>query len=85
MLPPNTTERELEELFGGYAGVEKLTIHASGRSAYVEILNDEEAQMAIDDLNLSEFKGETIIVEKDHNPMELSGSARYLSRGGGGR
>lgn len=73
-LPYQTTEEELKELFSEYGSVESATIindKYSGRSkgfGFVEMVNDEEAQKAIDSLNGYKL-GERNIIVNEARPL----------------
>lgn len=79
-----TSEVSLKELFENYGEVASAKIimdRETGRSkgfGFVEIEDDEVAKQAIEELNETEFEGNTIIV-KEARPRESSGN-----RGGGG-
>lgn len=80
-----TSEGSLRELFENYGEVSSAKIimdRETGRSkgyGFVEIDDDSVAQQAIDELNETEFEGNTIIV-KEARPRENSGGGK---RGGG--
>ncbi len=82
-LSSNTNGDDLKELFGGYGEVTSSKViidRDSGRSkgyGFVEMSGDDEARQAIEELNESEFQGNTIIV-KESRPREDN-------RGGGRR
>jgi RNA recognition motif-containing protein len=82
-LSSNTTGDDLHELFGGYGEVTSAKViidRDTGRSkgyGFVEMEGDEEGNRAIEELNESEFKGNTIVV-KVSKPRENN-------RGGGDR
>eukprot|EP00746_Dinoflagellata_sp_MGD_P032752 gnl/MRDRNA2_/MRDRNA2_178063_c0_seq1.p1 gnl/MRDRNA2_/MRDRNA2_178063_c0~~gnl/MRDRNA2_/MRDRNA2_178063_c0_seq1.p1 ORF type:complete len:101 (+),score=12.38 gnl/MRDRNA2_/MRDRNA2_178063_c0_seq1:140-442(+) len=79
-----TSDVSLRELFESYGEVSSAKIimdRETGRSkgyGFVEIDDDSIAQQAIEELNETEFEGNTIIV-KEARPRENSGN-----RGGGG-
>ncbi|TAE46313.1 MAG: RNA-binding protein [Bacteroidetes bacterium] len=83
----NTTDSDLEELFGRFGKVTSAKVildRETGRSrgfAFVEMDNDDEAQDAIDNLSGTELNGRTIEVNKA-KPREEGG--RRPSGGGGG-
>ena len=66
----NVNEEELKEIFKEYGEVMSVTIITdkySGRSkgfGFIEMLNDEEANKAIDTLNGTEIHGRKIAVNK---------------------
>ncbi len=63
-------EGDLEQIFGEYGNVNSvkvITDKYSGRSkgfGFVEMLNDDEAQKAIDELNETDIKGRNIKVNQ---------------------
>ena len=67
-LPYGISEDELNKIFGEYGEVNSVKIITdkySGRSkgfGFVEMLNDEEAQKAIDGLNETDIKGRNLKV-----------------------
>ena len=83
-LPFDTTEEQLQELFGQFGQVERASIimdRATGRSrgfGFIEMPDGAQAQQAIDDLNGKEFSGRDLTV----NPAKPRESR---SGGGGGR
>ena len=94
-LPFQLEEADLKELFEAYGEVStvKLIIdRESGRSkgfGFVEMPDDEAAQLAITGLNGSEVKGRSIAVsqaeEKKPNDRRSGGGGGYGgNRGGGG-
>ncbi len=66
----NVNEEELKEIFKEYGEVMSVTIITdkyTGRSkgfGFIEILNDEEANKAIDNLNGTEIHGRKVIVNQ---------------------
>jgi RNA recognition motif-containing protein len=64
----NVNEEELIEIFKEYGEVMSVTIITdkyTGRSkgfGFIEMLNDEEAKKAIDNLNSTEIRGRKVIV-----------------------
>ena len=64
----NVNEEELKEIFKEYGEVMSVTIITdkyTGRSkgfGFIEMLNDEEASKAIDNLNGTELRGRKVIV-----------------------
>ncbi len=66
----NVNEEELKEIFKEYGEVMSVTIITdkyTGRSkgfGFIEMLNDEEASKAIDNLNGTELRGRKIIVNQ---------------------
>ncbi|MFT6810818.1 MAG: cold-inducible RNA-binding protein [Saprospiraceae bacterium] len=85
-LSYDTTTEELTQVFERYGDLDSVKIimdRDTGRSkgfGFVEMPNDEEAQLAIDELNDSEIDGRQIVVKKANPP---SGDRR--GGGGGGR
>ncbi|MCK5822446.1 MAG: RNA-binding protein [Bacteroidales bacterium] len=81
-LPYTIGEDELSEIFGKYGAVNSVKIITdkySGRSkgfGFVEMLNDEEAQKAVDELNDTDFKGRNVKVnvarEKKTDDRDIS-------------
>jgi RNA recognition motif-containing protein len=90
-LSYNTTESELESLFGAHGSVQSAQIISdkmTGRSkgfGFVEMATDEEAQAAIAALNGQEVDGRTLTVNeakpKEDRPR---GGGGYGGGGGGG-
>ncbi len=82
-LPFDTSEEQLQELFGQYGSVQSASIiidRATGRSrgfGFVEMADDAQAQAAIDALNGKDFNGRAMTVNKAQ-PRENK------PRGGGG-
>ena len=82
----DTTQQDLEQIFGEIGTVESTNIiedRDTGRSrgfAFVEMSNDEEAQNAITSLNGKEIDGRALLVN-EAKPRENRGG----SGGGGGR
>ncbi len=66
----NVNEEELKEIFKEYGEVMSVTIITdkyTGRSkgfGFIEMLNDEEANKAIDNLNGTEIRGRKVIVNQ---------------------
>ena len=66
----NVNEEELKEIFKEYGEVMSVTIITdkyTGRSkgfGFIEMLNDEEASKAIDNLNGTELRGRKVIVNQ---------------------
>ncbi len=66
----NVNEEELKEIFKEYGevmSVKIITDKYSGRSkgfGFIEMLNDEEANKAIDNLNGTEIRGRKVIVNQ---------------------
>lgn len=87
-LPFKIEESELQEIFEEYGkvtSVKIITDRATGRSkgyGFVEMLNDDEAKKAIDELNNAEVEGRTIVVNKAEEKKEGSRPAGGGFRGG---
>jgi RNA recognition motif-containing protein len=86
-LSYNTSDAELEQLFGQFGSVQKVDIikdRDTGRSkgfAFVEMSNDNEAQAAIRGLHEQEHNGRPLTVN-EARPREGGGGG---GGGGGGR
>jgi len=91
-LSYNTTEAELESLFGAHGSVQSAQIISdkmTGRSkgfGFVEMSSDEEAQAAIAALNGQEIDGRTLTVNeaKPKEDRPRGGGGGYGGGGGGG-
>ena len=93
-LSYNTTETELESLFGAHGSVQSAQIISdkmTGRSkgfGFVEMASDAEAQAAIAALNGQEVDGRTLTVNeakpKEDRPRGGGGGDGYGGGGGGG-
>ncbi|MDZ4699694.1 MAG: RNA-binding protein [Rhodothermales bacterium] len=92
-LPAQTTEDELREAFEAYGQVESVKIikdrftYESRGFAFVEIPSKSEALEAIENLNQSEFNGQTLVVNEARPKTERKpggGSGGGFSRGGSG-
>ena len=91
-LSYNTTESELESLFGAHGSVQSAQIISdkmTGRSkgfGFVEMGTDEEAQAAIAALNGQEVDGRTLTVNeaKPKEDRPRGGGGGYGGGGGGG-
>ena len=73
--------------FGEVASANVITDRETGRSrgfGFVEMPNEEEGQKAIDQLNGTNFEGQTITVNVAR-PREERPSGSYGNRGGGNR
>lgn len=89
----NTTSADLEQMFGQYGTVnsaEVINDRDTGRSkgfGFVEMSNDQEAQAAIEGLNLKEQDGRALTVNEARPRAERSGGGGGGGRGGygGGR
>lgn len=90
-LADGVTEDELREAFEAYGQVSSariITDKFSGQSrgfGFVEMENNDEAQAAIDGLNGSELKGETLRVNEARPKPEGGRGGRRGGGGGGGR
>ncbi len=93
-LPFKIVESELQEIFEEYGEVASVKIimdKATGRSkgfGFVEMVNEEEAKKAIEELNNAEVEGRTIVVNKAEEKKEgsrPSGGFRGGNSGGGFR
>jgi RNA recognition motif-containing protein len=88
-LSYNTEVESLQQLFSEYGEVTSaniITDRETGNSrgfGFVEMPNDDEARKAIDELNETEFEGNTINVNIARPRTERSGGGGY-NRGGGG-
>src|SRR5688572_8668060 len=93
-LSYNTTETELESLFGAHGSVQSAQIISdkmTGRSkgfGFVEMASDAEAQAAIAALNGQEVDGRTLTVNeakpKEDRPRGGGGGGGGYGGGGGG-
>lgn len=95
-LPYSVEEAELKSFFEDYgevASVKIITDKFTGRSkgfGFVEMPDDEQAQQAIKELNGSEVKGRTIVVNKSEPKPEgerrggRDGGRGGFNRGGNG-
>jgi RNA recognition motif-containing protein len=91
-LSYNTTETELESLFGAHGSVQSAQIISdkmTGRSkgfGFVEMASDAEAQAAIAALNGQEVDGRTLTVNeaKPKEDRPRGGGGGYGGGGGGG-
>ncbi|MEL6192247.1 MAG: RNA-binding protein [Bacteroidota bacterium] len=86
----NTHESDLQqafEEFGVVDSVKIITDKFTGKSkgyGFVEMPNDEEGQVAIDNLNDQEFDGRVIVVKKAEPRERRDDRGGYGNRGGGG-
>ncbi len=87
-LPYSMTDDQLRDLFSQYGAVESAQVivdKLSGRSkgfGFVELSNDDEAQMAIDKLNNTDVGGRVIVVN-EARPLEPKTSRPGGGSGGG--
>src|SRR6478735_8031237 len=88
-LSYQTTETELEALFGAYGAVERVTVvrdRDTGQPrgfAFVEMTNPNEAANAMQAMNGREMNGRTLNVN-EARPREQRSGGRGGNRGGGG-
>jgi RNA recognition motif-containing protein len=86
-LPYKTTDEDLQALFSRAGGVDNVRVmrdQATGRArgfAFVEMVNDEDAQKAIQEFHQYEFDGRALVVN-EARPKESGG---FGGGGGGGR
>ena len=84
-----TKDESLRNLFAGYGDVSSaniITDRETGRSrgfGFVEMPNEEEGQKAIDQLNGTNFEGQTITVNVARPREERSSGGYGGNRGGG--
>ena len=89
-LPFNTTDESLNEIFSQAGSVQSakiITDRDTGRSkgfGFVEMQNDNEAQAAIQGLNLKESDGRALTVN-EARPREARSGGYGGGGGGGGR
>jgi cold-inducible RNA-binding protein len=85
-LPYKTTDEDLTELFGRAGAVDNVRVmrdQATGRArgfAFVEMVNDEDAQKAVEQFHEYELDGRALVVN-EARPKESGG----FGGGGGGR
>lgn len=88
-LAYQTTGEDLEQLFGQHGEVESAVViqdRETGRSrgfGFVEMVNAEEGEAAIEALNGADFQGRSLTVNEARPREERSGGGGY--GGGGGR
>jgi cold-inducible RNA-binding protein len=86
-LPYTASEQDLQDLFANAGGVESVNLMrdmATGRArgfAFVEMVSDDDAQKAIDQLNNTDFGGRNLTVN-EARPKTAGGGGG--GRGGGG-
>ena len=86
-IPYETGEAELQALFGAVGTVDSVRVmrdQATGRArgfAFVEMVNDEDAQKAIQEFHQYEYDGRALVVN-EARPKESGG---FGGGGGGGR
>ena len=84
-LTANVTEDELQGLFGAFGKTKSVKIikdiftGTSKGFAFIEMYSDNEAQKAIDELNLTDLDGKKIMVNKARPKSDKRGG-----RSGGG-
>ena len=87
-LPYKTTDEELTELFARVGAVDNVRVmrdQATGRArgfAFVEMMSDEDAQKAIDELHETPFDGRPLIVN-EARPKAMGGGGDFGGGGGG--
>ncbi len=74
-------ENQLRELFSEYGTVVSVKVIEQKGFAFVEMESSQEAQAALDALNLTEYEGRTIHID-EARPMQ---PRRDFGSGGGGR
>ena len=90
-LSYQTTETELEALFGAYGAVERVTVvrdRDTGQPrgfAFVEMTNPNEAANAMQAMNGREMNGRTLNVNEARPREQRSGGGGGYGGGGGGR
>ena len=88
-LPYETSEQDLQTLFGGIGAVDSVNVMrdmATGRArgfAFVEMASDDDAQKAIAELNEQSFGGRNLTVN-EAKPRPAGGGG-YGAGGGGSR
>jgi RNA recognition motif-containing protein len=86
-LPYKTTDEDLMSLFSRAGAVDNVRVmrdQATGRArgfAFVEMVNDEDAQKAIEEFHQYEYDGRALVVN-EARPKESGG---FGGGGGGGR
>jgi cold-inducible RNA-binding protein len=89
-LPFNTTNADLESLFGQVGEVSSVNIITdkfTGRSrgfGFVEMSSNQEAQIAIERFNGHELQGRALTVNEAKPQEPRSGGGRSFGGGGGG-
>ena len=90
-LPYSVTDSRLEEIFAAYGTVTSAQVimdRDTGRSkgfGFVEMSNDNEAQAAIDALNLASVDGRNLTVNEARPKTQGGGGGGGGYGGGGGR
>lgn len=86
-LPYSTTDEDLTALFSRSGAVDNVRVmrdQATGRArgfAFVEMVNDEDAQKAIDEFHQYQLDGRALVV----NEARPKPAGEYGGGGGGGR
>ena len=89
-LSYNVASSDLDQIFGEYGTVQSAEVimdRDTGRSkgfGFVEMQNDNEAQAAIQGLNLKESDGRALTVNEARPREARSGGGGYGGGGGGG-
>jgi len=89
-IPYETSEAQLGELFGTVGQVETVHVmrdQATGRArgfAFVEMATDEDAQLAITQLNEKQFDGRALSVNEARPKPQFGGGGGGYDRGGSG-
>jgi RNA recognition motif-containing protein len=87
-LPYATTDAQLQDLFATHGAVESarvITDKFTGRSrgfGFVEMVNADEAQKAIQALNGTDFEGRNLTVNEARPQERRSGGGGFGDRGG---
>lgn len=89
-LPYKTTDEDLTALFSRAGAVDNVRVmrdQATGRArgfAFVEMVNDEDAQKAIDEFHEYEFDGRALVVNEARPKESFGGGGDRGGYGGGG-
>ena len=87
----NVSSQDLEQMFGAFGAVKSAEVindRDTGRSkgfGFVEMNSDQEAQAAIEGLNMKEHDGRTLTVNEARPREERGGRGGGGGGGGGGR
>lgn len=82
-LAPEVTEDDIRELFDDYGRLEDVRIITDGETgasrgfAFVEMEYDDNGDMAIEELNDTEFKGHTVMLTEMHSRGSRGGRRGY--------
>ncbi len=82
-LPDSTTEQDLSDKFAAFGTVKSvklITDHDTGRCrgfGFIEMASEAQAQMAIDSLNGSDYKGRPMTVNEARTLRNVYGGGRY--------